>query len=248
MCKRFRALCLTPSLLTSISVRAGADPLPRYRALLTFLAAHATAVHHLELRSYSQTNEEAVAAAVTSCLAACGAAGRLEELTVGLWTPQGSVETWLPQLTSLRRLRLGTVARPLHLPPGVSRLEALLDAELTGCPLHLGHARLPPALTKLVLRDMASTQLPHQVGALRRLWLLGCTGSQTVVGVGHRLFCCGLPHQCRSPHPLLPAAVAAGGFGEPGGAPGAGAAGCAVRAWCPRPAAVVGCLATLAAC
>lgn len=104
-----------------------------------------------------------MAAAVTSCLAACGAAGALRELHVGLWTPQGSPDSWLPSLTSLTCLRLGTMGHPLQLPHAVSRL-ALLDAELSGCPLQLGHTRLPPSLTGLCLRDMASTALPHQVG------------------------------------------------------------------------------------
>lgn len=89
----------------------------------------------------------------------------LQDLQVGLWTPQSSTDSWLPALTSLQHLRLGTVARPLQLPLGISSLQALVNAELTGCPLELGYARLPPSLTGLCLRDMASTALPHQVGS-----------------------------------------------------------------------------------
>lgn len=56
VCKRFRSLCLSPPLLRKVTVRVGAagSPLPHYRALLSFLAAHAAHVHCLELHSYSQ--------------------------------------------------------------------------------------------------------------------------------------------------------------------------------------------------
>ncbi|KAL4428075.1 hypothetical protein ABPG75_002164 [Micractinium tetrahymenae] len=178
VCKRWRELCLSPVLLHCVVVRAVSAPLPRYRALLSFLAAHAQHVRQLELRSYSHTDEEAVAAAVTSCLAACGTAGALQDLQVGLWTPQSSTDSWLPSLTSLRRLRLGTVARPLQLPHGISRLQALRDAELTGCPLELGYVRLPPSLTGLCLRDMASTALPHQLSQLTQLHSLELDGTR----------------------------------------------------------------------
>ncbi len=87
---------------------------------------------------------------------------------MGLWTPQSSTDSWLPALTSLQRLRLGTVSRPLQLPHGISGLRGLRDAELTGCPLELGYVRLPPSLTGLCLRDMASTALPPQVWAGRQ--------------------------------------------------------------------------------
>lgn len=50
VCKRFRALCLAPALMHRISLRAMTAPLPRFRALLRFLAAHAEHVRCLELR------------------------------------------------------------------------------------------------------------------------------------------------------------------------------------------------------
>ncbi|KAL4445331.1 hypothetical protein ABPG77_011156 [Micractinium sp. CCAP 211/92] len=194
VCKRFHALSRSPVLLHRVSVRAVSAPLPRYRALLTLLAAQAQHVRCLELRSYSHTDEEAVAAAVTSCLAACGAAGALQDLQVGLWTPQSSTDSWLPALTSLQRLRLGTVSRPLQLPHGISGLRGLRDAELTGCPLELGYVRLPPSLTGLCLRDMASTALPPQLSQLTQLRSLELDGTRFARDGLHPLAACTALH------------------------------------------------------
>lgn len=106
---------------------------------------------------------------MTTCLAACGAAGQLEALSMDRSTPLAST-AWLPGLTACRQLRLGQLNRPLRLPPGFSRLTALTNAELVGDPIELSTAAsLPPALTRLLLFDSSATTLPSQLTSLSAL-------------------------------------------------------------------------------
>lgn len=87
VCKRFRALCLSPALLHSVSVRAVSAPLPRYRALLSFLAAQAKHVRCLELRRYAGSPFPGcmcVCVCVRSCLLGGAKASRERRTSVKL--------------------------------------------------------------------------------------------------------------------------------------------------------------------
>ena len=182
--KRLRELCLSLPLLGSLVVDiGGARALPRTVALRQFLAAHAAHIRELDLHIGSPhglpaAQQMVLSAAVAGCMVACAAAGALQQLNVSAATHPYST-SWLPQLTALRKLRLGNPQRPLQLPEGVSRLMALQDAELAGAPVEL-EGGLPPSLTSLFLQDPVSTEMPRQVGCCRRGL---CAAADSVVAI-----------------------------------------------------------------
>lgn len=112
---------------------------------------------------------EQLAAALAATLVGCGMAGGLTALRLRASTalPFG----WESSLHSLRRLTVLTKAEvPLLWHPPSSALPALQELALVGDPLNLPpSARLPPSLTKLHLKSVATDTLPPQVTLMCRL-------------------------------------------------------------------------------
>lgn len=176
--KHFSQLCLAPELLRILQVDIGRRPatlLARLHALRTLLAAHAGSVHSLTLAVVSsESQQHAVQSVVADCLAHCGAAGALRQLSISRDTPlcgpgQAAMVPWLAGLTALHRLRLGSERQDLHLPDGFSHLTALEDADVDGLTIILPANYLPASLTRLrlnsILRSRVSPPLPSQVCA-----------------------------------------------------------------------------------
>lgn len=163
--KQLHALCLAPQLLHTIDVQLiGFQVIARLQSLLEFLMRLAAPhLHRLMLCVAAAPQRHEAAALVASCMGVLSAAGQLEELMIDGWTPLATT-AWLPGLTALRRLQLGSSEQALSVSPGINRLVALECAELAGGPLELGGACLPSGLTSLCLKDtMAQVHaMPHQ--------------------------------------------------------------------------------------
>lgn len=102
-------MCLSPELssITAVATyRAWHAPLPRLRSLARFLEAHAACVRSLT-RDVNVVADlrDGVVAPVGSCLAACSAAGCLEELSLQ-HSPLPAIIACLTALTALRSLEL----------------------------------------------------------------------------------------------------------------------------------------------
>ncbi|KAL4421248.1 hypothetical protein ABPG75_010539 [Micractinium tetrahymenae] len=171
VCKRFQQLCCGSELAAKVvaELDGGAQALPRARALLAWLARHGSAVSDLELlltagEGASAEERHECAALVAGCLTACssGVSCRLEELRVREGTPVQTT-AWLPAMTALKYIDMGSTDRPLRLPCcSLKCLKQLEGADLGGAPLQLP-AALPPGMTYLGLYDKGSQALPPQV-------------------------------------------------------------------------------------
>lgn len=111
--RRFRNLCQGPQLLSSLDIVISgnsATVVQRARSLLAFFTAHARHMRDLWLdvqlpQGAPEQQRCEVAALVTGCLTACGAAGgALQTLGISAATPLGST-AWLQSLTSLQHLQ-----------------------------------------------------------------------------------------------------------------------------------------------
>lgn len=176
--RRFRSLCLAPELLHRVDFTAKGEAenaVRRLHAFLAFLLEHAQHVRVIHLNAnldlLPARERDAAAALVASCLLASNRlADALEHLTIHPNTPLITT-AWLPGLTALTKLTMGSVAEKLNLPPDFSQLRALASAELAGRPLGVDEgARLPPGLTRLRLRVSHSAHIMHQVRMLRQLY------------------------------------------------------------------------------
>jgi len=179
VCRRLRALCLHPDLIRSITASiAGPRVLPRLRSLLAFLEAHAHSVHRLSLDVsagdapegplHSQQQSDELAELAAGCLAAIAAGRAVEFLSTSETTPLASA-AWLlePGLCQLKYLDMGSPLHPLAL-PDLSSLVSLQMLGLTGSSVQLAPqagSALPPSVTCLKLRDLQSTELPHQASS-----------------------------------------------------------------------------------
>lgn len=198
-CKRLRAVCLAPALLSfihgSTSRLVGLRHEARLASLRAFLAAHGQHVRRFDLRvgaSYAARLEGLPGGRyvdlTTACLEELGrsAAASLQRLTV--WAYDVESTAWLPQLTALTGLTLSITRTDalLRLPPSFSRLTALVDADLFADELRL-EGPLPPSLTRLKLLDGSHTlQLPAQVrGGQAALPPLGQAQGESVACLGH---------------------------------------------------------------
>lgn len=204
--KRFRTLCVAPQLLRRLCVRVRRqhqpeaseqgsirqEVLPRSAAQLEFLAVHAAPhvqkldldVHYSELWphqdvQWTDAHFHELAANVAGALAVCAAAGQLRHLRIDADTRLATL-AWLPLLRQLQSLELGNPYDALHLPAGVSRLTALVDANLK-CALHL-EGPLPPNLTQLRLENSDSEELPRKVGMPLRMLCIGLRWRQRCAG------------------------------------------------------------------
>jgi hypothetical protein len=152
---------LEPVLLHSLKVDIRClQAVPRLQALLQFLTTHARHMRNLCLtvsRALAVGCGAELSALMMGCLGAVGAAAALEALQ--LWTPLGST-AWLPALTKLRTLSMYSASH-IHLPPGLSKLTALVNVSLTG--LSINAPTLPSSLMALKLADVASVMPPPQV-------------------------------------------------------------------------------------
>ena len=95
------------------------------------------------------------------------AAWRQLALRVGSWRSWRSASwcPWLPALTALTRLQLGSLEYALRLPAGFSRLACLGSATIQSSQLSLPADGLPPSLTNLRLVGAAMAELSDvQVG------------------------------------------------------------------------------------
>lgn len=112
--QRLRGLCLEPQLLGELEVTisggggGSAAVVQRTRSLLGLLIACGRHVRKLDLdvrlaEDAPEQHRLEVAALVSSCLAACAAAGQLQELRISEATPLGST-AWLQGLTGLQTL------------------------------------------------------------------------------------------------------------------------------------------------
>lgn len=128
----------------------------RTRALLGFLAAHGQHIHEVSLtfRAWQGTVQQSeLPALFTGCLAACGgAAAGLQRLSVTVSCATPVSAAWLPALTALQALQLSWDTCEIRLPPGMSRLTSLVDADIGGAAVRIEAASLPASLTRLCLR------------------------------------------------------------------------------------------------
>lgn len=176
VCKRLLALTRSPELLAWCSVDISgslSSMLPRLRSVLPFLCRYGRHIRQLYLYvepesglQHSQAADREVEALVASCLVAVGAAGgQLQNLVVSKPTPIVST-AWLPALTALTRLQLGSFERVLQLPAGFSSLACLREAYILGSQLSLPADGLPPSLTNLHLSGAFMAHLSGvQVGS-----------------------------------------------------------------------------------
>lgn len=168
VCRRLRALCLSPQLLHALEARiAGPRVLPRTHALAAWLASHGRHIQVLKLDVQPPAPDAAACAeleaAVSACLAAAAATARgLQRLQLVHAVPRGPA-TWLLQMTALQDVMLfGNLSAPLHLPSGLAALTSLRRLGLSGRPLILD-GELPPSLTYLLLAGNGTQALPPQV-------------------------------------------------------------------------------------
>lgn len=179
VCKRFRQLCLDPELLRIVQLAAvGERAVPRCRALLAFLQAHARHVRRLTVHACvsearpSEAPEEQLgdpalrqelAQVLQQCWDVLGAAGAAQEVVLSAATPVANT-AWLAGLASLRLLWVGTDDAALELPAGFSELR-LREVGLRGSTVRLSDPRLSPTLERLHLAGSgAAGMLAEQVG------------------------------------------------------------------------------------
>lgn len=182
VCKRLRALCMSPQLLGTVSfdARQPVTAMPRLQALLRFLLAHGQHVRELvafevSLDGLPEAQQQEAAALLPACMTACGGpASRLNSLILAD-VPLPSLD-WLPGLAALRELQMGCEHRVLRLPPGLHHLSCLTRLSLSGSTVELeSGAPLPTSLLQLNLIDEHSESLPSQARQ-GSVWL-HCTGS-----------------------------------------------------------------------
>ena len=181
VCRRFYQLSCAPELLRDVRFAAhGVQLLPKSRAFLPWLARRATHVRQLMVElalpdAATDAERSELVTLLDAYAAACGAAGQLEELSVGYDLPLGSL-SWLPVLCSLRRLYVDSSVE-LQLSVDVSSVP-LQELELACETLSVApSARLPASLTKFGLWDSGSRKMPQQA----RWWaVLRCTRGSCV--------------------------------------------------------------------
>ena len=184
MCRRLRSLAHSPQLVHSIDVAFGrTNALSRLRAFCSWLLQHAAgAVRHLavtlhrgKLSGSKLSAEDAAEAAalLAGLVAACGAAGGLEELRLKLNIPF-RFSSLMAALRHLKRLDVH-IDHAVQVSASLVPLTAMQELSLNGWPLRLlPEARLPASVTKLQLSGDGSEALPPQVTIhlLSHCWML----------------------------------------------------------------------------
>lgn len=191
VCRRWHQLLHTPALLASVSVclqhPSREQWLTGMRALCDWLVRHAAGrMRQLRLclqppaASDLQEHQE-LAALLAGTLAACGAAGGLQDLHLELPIIPCHLGAWVPaSFQGLRRLHIVSdtvvvACSPLH---SLTDLEVL---HLDGPETHVEeHARLPPFITRLVLGsdDDLRDALPKQVWGMATPGALAAPGAE----------------------------------------------------------------------
>lgn len=175
MCKEWRDLCASPSLVSKVAVKGtGDDALQRMRSLQLWLARHwgpqqvpnAASVQELSLslRFLSQDAAE-LQQLIAAAAASCGP--RLQNLEIRI-SGQLILSGWMCGLKGLTCL--SAFAGLAHVPVSLTALTALESLELLALSLeHPAGSWLPPNLTSLACAHVC---LPEQVG----VWRGCCTG------------------------------------------------------------------------
>ena len=179
MCRRLRSLAHSPQLVHSIDVAFWrTNALSRLRAFCSWLLQHAAgAVRHLAVTLHpgklSAEDAAEAAALLAGLVAACGAAGGLEELRVAVDAPF-TFSSFPATLRHLKRLDVD-ICGPVQVSASLAPLTTLQELSLAGWPLRLlPEARLPASVTKLQLSGDACEALPPQVGAPPSARIVGC--------------------------------------------------------------------------
>lgn len=103
----------------------------------------------------------AVASAVSSCLSMIGSGGQLTDLAVEVSPVCHS--DWLLAMRPLQRLSLSCGGGDIHVSPSIAQLTALQSLSLDGT-VDLGATtRLPTSLTRVVLKNDGTEEMPPQV-------------------------------------------------------------------------------------
>ncbi len=168
MSKRFAAAACIPELLRQVSFEYGENLAP-LQSLAAWLARHGQHVRTLALWDATADDLAAnavnasVASAVTTCLTAAFAPGRLEVLEADMKLLAHT--DWLAPARSLRDLTL--TGRPLHVSPAIAGLTALQSLELRGRLQYAAGFQFPTSLTRLSLAQDDLHEMPPQVSAER---------------------------------------------------------------------------------
>lgn len=162
VCKRFAALCRSPDLLEAVRLEHDTLDMPKLRALCAWLARRAAgSAHVLDLwlqrvataRARSDDDDDAEAlGSLTAAMAACAAAGMLEELWLDWKGCSGTTRlgSWTAGLRDLQVLSLHTHSAALEVTCSLAHLRHLdflvrpAVCAAAGAAVAVGGSALPP--------------------------------------------------------------------------------------------------------